>query len=114
MENSNYQPLPQGVRLKKSPISGIGLFTQQMLAADTNLGVSHALIEGHPIGDGLVGDFIVRTPLGGFINHSTEPNCKLQEENGVWTLHTLKRIRAGLELTINYYDYPELTSIPNI
>lgn len=110
----NYQPLPTGVRLKKSRIEGIGLFTQQPYPALTNLGVSHVLLERHPIGDGVVGDFIIRTPLGGFINHSVEPNCEVRFEHNLWTLHTTKKIRAGLELTINYFDCPEITSIPSI
>ena len=48
-----------------SGIEGQGLFTTRQLVAGTELGVSHYRIEGQ----------LIRTPLGGFINHSNTPNC---------------------------------------
>jgi len=47
---------------------------------------------------------LLRTPLGGFINHSDRPNCEIQ---GRMTRHlyTLQDIEAGTELTVKYTMY---------
>ena len=58
-----YHPLPAGLTIADSGISGQGLFTTRNLVAGTELGISHYRIEGE----------LIRTPLGGFINHSETP-----------------------------------------
>ena len=60
-----YQPLPSGIVVADSGIDGQGLFTTRKLVAGAELGVSHYRVEGE----------LIRTPLGGFVNHSDEPNC---------------------------------------
>ena len=64
-----------------------------------------------------ISDTLVRTPLGGFINHSDEPNCekiKLRYTNedkqpvyyfNIWNLITIKDIKEGEELTLKYTFY---------
>tara|TARA_R110000765_G_scaffold347129_1_gene437252 strand:+ start:271 stop:489 length:219 start_codon:yes stop_codon:yes gene_type:complete len=49
----------------------------------------------------------IRTPLGGFINHSELPSCELMEdENGEYKrLKTLRKIEEGEELTLKYSLY---------
>ena len=49
----------------------------------------------------------IRTPLGGFINHSEEPNCYLAlsqdwDDYRVYNLVTLEKIESGEELTLDY------------
>ena len=44
----------------------------------------------------------VRTPLGGFINHSEHPNCYIDTSKGDRTLHTVIPVRKGEELTVYY------------
>jgi SET domain-containing protein len=49
----------------------------------------------------------IRTPLGGFINHSEEPNCYLVlsqdwDDYRVYNLMTLCEIQEGDEITLNY------------
>ena len=94
-----YNPLPEGLRIQKSEIQGFGLFTLLFLKKDTNLGISHVKIK----------DELIRTPLGGFINHSDDPNCekvKLQTENYIkYNLITIKNIKAWEELTVKYTFY---------
>ena len=61
------------------------------------------------------GETILRTPLGGFINHSNTPNVvkvELRTGNGdpscltkKWSLVSLKDIKKGEELTIRYTFY---------
>ena len=96
---SNYKPLPEGLRIEKSKIEGYGLVTLSFIKEGTKLGVSHIKIK----------DEIIRTPLGGFINHSDEPNCekvKLQADNYTkYNLVTIKDIEGGEELTVKYTFY---------
>jgi hypothetical protein len=60
-----YKPLPESLTIKQSDINGLGLFTKEDIDQGTNLGMSHLEL----------GQKIIRTPLGGFINHSNTPNC---------------------------------------
>ena len=94
-----YKPLPEGLRIEKSKIQGFGLFTLFFLKAGTNLGTSHIKIK----------DELIRTPLGGFVNHSDDPNCvktKLHTDNYIkYNLVTIKDIAGGDELTVKYTFY---------
>ena len=103
-----YQPLPPSLTIQTSKVDGLGLFTKEKLSADTNLGMSH--IE--------LGKLTLRTPLGGFINHSDDPNCvKIESvtrervnplydhDFTKWDLVTIKDIDAGEELTVRYTFY---------
>ena len=98
-----YKPLPESVTIKQSGISGLGLFADQDIKQATNLGVTHIKLD----------DKIIRTPLGGFINHSNEPNCAKVELHGnghepftkKWNLVTLKDIKKGEEITLRYTFY---------
>ena len=100
-----YKPLPESVTIKQSGINGLGLFAEQQIMQGTNLGISHIKMD----------DTIIRTPLGGFINHSNTPNCAKVElrANGYqgetfkkkWNLVTLQDIKKGEELTLRYTFY---------
>lgn len=61
-----YRALPDGLYISTSPVAGQGVFTNKSLPVGTELGMSHIIIA----------DEIIRTPLGGFINHSDTPNCE--------------------------------------
>jgi hypothetical protein len=94
-----YKPLPEGLRIAKSKIQGFGLFTLLFLKQGINLGTSHIKIK----------DELIRTPLGGFVNHSDDPNCvktKLHTDNYIkYNLVTIKDITGGEELTVKYTFY---------
>ena len=94
-----YKPLSKGLRIEKSKIQGFGLFTLFFLKEGTNLGTSHIKIK----------DELIRTPLGGFVNHSDDPNCiktKLHTDNYIkYNLVTIKDIAGGDELTVKYTFY---------
>jgi len=98
-----YKPLPESVTIKQSGVHGLGLFAEQEINQGTNLGTSHIKVD----------DKIIRTPLGGFINHANEPNCTKVElhANGnesyrkKWNLVTLQDIKKGEELTLRYTFY---------
>ena len=92
-----YRPLPDYLTIMPSKIEGLGLFTLKNIPSMTYLGLTHVLWYGEP-------NNLLRTPLGGFINHKDKPNCELK---GRVTKHlyTLKDIEAGSELTVKYTLY---------
>ena len=98
-----YKPLPDNLQISCSPIEGMGIFAKEKIARGTNLGMSHLKL----------GSRIIRTPLGGFLNHSEEPNCEKAKlrfsEDGChytfWNLIVLKDIKEGEELTVKYEWY---------
>ena len=101
-----YRPLPEALTIKQSGINGLGLFAKEGIAQGKNFGMSHIKLNGN----------MVRTPLGGFINHSNTPNTVKAEllmtyENGTkvnykkWNLVTLRDIKKGEEVTVRYTFY---------
>ena len=97
-----YRPLPDSLTVKQSKVNGLGLFAKEFIKQGTNLGTSHVKVNGT----------IIRTPLGGFINHSNDPNCvkvELQNDETLktkkWTLVTLRDIKEGEEITLRYTFY---------
>lgn len=91
--NYNYRPLPIGTTIKKSKIEGLGLFTLMNLEKGQDLGVSHVHFKKE----------LIRTPLGGFINHSLEPNCKIEKVGEYSHMIALNEIKANTELTCDYF-----------
>ena len=103
-----YKPLPTQLRLGFSDIHDIGVFAKEGIAQATNLGMTHIK----------VADNIIRTPLGGFLNHSEDANCvkaelRMFNEDSPshplnykkWNLITLRNIKEGEELTLRYTFY---------
>jgi len=95
-----YKPLPDSLTIQQSKVNGLGLFAKEGIAQGTNLGTSHLKI----------GENIIRTPLGGFINHANEANCvkvELRDEayTKKWSLVALRDIKKGEELTLRYTFY---------
>ena len=91
----SYRPLPDSLTIKPSSIDGLGLFATQTIPKNTDLGMIHFSY----------GELIIRTPLGGFINHSINPNCKKLDLEDEWHLKTIKEIKKGQELTLKYTLY---------
>lgn len=96
----NYKPLPKEVIIQSSPIEGMGLFALEDLEEGHRLGLSHVEL---PKGE------LIRTPLGGFYNHSSEPNCKkiltYKGSSKYYYLHIIRTVKAGDELTVKYTFY---------
>ena len=63
-----YKPLPKQLTIKNSPIEGLGIFTTEAIKKNSFLGITH-------IRDEQFENKYIRTPLGGFYNHSNEPNA---------------------------------------
>ena len=61
-----YRPLPIGLTIKNSPIEGLGLFATKDIKKNTFIGVTH-------VRDEQFENKYIRTPIGGFYNHSNNP-----------------------------------------
>ena len=99
-EKNMYKPLPESLPIKTSKVNGLGLFAQEGIAQGTNLGISHIKLD----------EEILRTPLGGFINHANEANAvkvELRDERYTkkWSLVALRDIKKGEEVTLRYTFY---------
>ena len=93
-----YKPLPEYLTIKNSEIEGLGLFATQNTDSNFRVGITH--IEDVRFENGYI-----RTPLGGFFNHSETPNCKVVYEGEYIFLETIKEVKSGDEITVTYTFY---------
>ena len=93
-----YRPLPTYLTIKSSSVEGLGLFAVESIKKSTNIGISH-------VGDRHFQNGYIRTPLGGFINHSSTPNCRKSLEGRLLYIITITDIKEGEELTLKYSLY---------
>ena len=61
-----YRPLPDGLTIKNSPIEGLGLFATKDIKKNSFIGITH-------VRDEQFENKYIRTPIGGFYNHSNDP-----------------------------------------
>tara|TARA_B110001454_G_scaffold213277_1_gene231191 strand:+ start:341 stop:637 length:297 start_codon:yes stop_codon:yes gene_type:complete len=94
-----YNPLPDYITIKESSINGLGLFATEDISANILIGKIHVPSEKEENG-------YFRTPLGGFGNHSDDPNCsKILMEDGSWWISANQDIMAGEEICWSYSLY---------
>ena len=90
-----YKPLPDNLKIACSKIHGHGIFATENISQGDMVGRSHV--------EGL--DEIIRTPLGGYINHLDEPNCIRERVGSEHFLVAKRLIKKGEELTVKYQWY---------
>ena len=90
----SYKPLPDNLELKSSSIHGYGVFAVEPISQGDYLGMSH-----------INAPELIRTPLGGYINHSMNPNCIRVPEGNRWFLQAIADISIGEEITLMYKGY---------
>ena len=93
-----YTPLPTYLAIGPSNIHGAGIIAKEDIPSDIIIGISH-------IYDPDFENDYIRTPLGGFINHSDNPNCKFVTDDEYKKLKTIKHINSQDELTCKYKWY---------
>jgi SET domain-containing protein len=94
---AKYRPLPDSLTIMPSKIDGLGIFAKKKIKKGTNLGIVHIYCDCNAQ--------IIRTPLGGFINHSNIPNCQLVRFDGYNYLWVNEDIEPLTELTLKYTMY---------
>ena len=62
-----YKPLPKQLTVKKSHVEGLGLFAVADINKNSFIGITH-------VRDEQFENKYIRTPIGGFYNHSNNPN----------------------------------------
>ena len=62
-----YRRLPKSLTIKDSKIDGLGLFSKTKIQKNSFIGITHVKHNDFQ-------DMYIRTPLGGFYNHSKNPN----------------------------------------
>ena len=114
-----YKALHDDITIKNSTIHGLGVFAIKDIPKDIVLGISHVKDKDNT---GRYHRGYIRTPLGGFINHSTQPNCikvtpRLKLSPKYWpilkegeealsiAIRTNKDVKEGEELTVFYTLY---------
>ncbi|PHQ84126.1 MAG: hypothetical protein COB65_06300 [Thalassobium sp.] len=100
-----YSPLPPFLIINQSYIHGNGLFSTTVIFPSVDLGITH-------IHNKQFTDEWIRTPLGGFYNHSETPNCcliddTLEDSTPIKRLVTLQHISPNEELTCTYSLYDQ-------
>jgi SET domain-containing protein len=95
MTDLTYLPLPSSVTIDRSDIHGLGLWAVEEIKEGTEIGMSHFYW----------GDTLQRTPLGGFYNHSDDPNIVKVQRDSRMFICALREIRPGEELTCSYTLY---------
>jgi len=93
-----YNPLPEYLAIGPSQIHGAGILAIEDIPGEVVIGITHVY-------DPNFQHNYIRTPLGGFINHSENPNCELIDSGIYKELRTTKDIKIGEELTLKYSLY---------
>ena len=89
-----YRPLPVNLTIKESKIDGLGLFSKTKIEKNSFIGITHVKNIDFQ-------DNYLRTPLGGFYNHSKNPNAiKLSSD-------TLPKYDFGQNIEKNIKETPE-------
>ena len=94
----SYKPLPESLTIKDSIVHGLGLFAKQEIVKGISLGTTHVYNENFD-------NNYIRTPLGGFINHSDNANAQLIKLNDTLMLATTRFIKKGEEIFTTYKLY---------
>tara|TARA_B100000579_G_scaffold366968_1_gene327093 strand:- start:518 stop:844 length:327 start_codon:yes stop_codon:yes gene_type:complete len=90
-----FEPLPSSLTINSSSIHGLGLFAITEIPSQSELGISH-------VRDDRFSHGYIRTPLGGFFNHSKKPNCEAIYDGDFIKIKTLTDINCGDEITVDY------------
>jgi SET domain-containing protein len=92
-----YKPLPDSLTIKPSTISGLGVFACKAIPKDEDLGITHIFKLEFAY---YFPQSVMRTPLGGFLNHSETPNCMIEKEYGIYLPYKIYLVIQNSRLNI--------------
>lgn len=96
---NGHSPLPENIYLGESKIHGMGLFAKVPISKDFDFGITH-------VADDRFSNGYIRTPFGGFINHSFTPNCMVYEDGDTLKIKTIIDIEKDLgQCLARNYNY---------
>lgn len=98
-----YKPLPEKVDISLSAVEGKGIIAKEYIAKGSMIGITH--VKAEPAVAYLFKNGLIRTPLGGYLNHSDNPNCLIQTAETLWYLFAAEDIAIGHELFVDYRLY---------
>ena len=109
----NYKPLPDGLYIGMSSIEVQGVYTSRALFKCCQLGESHYRVATNDVPSKHTEEnksILIRTPFGGFINHSDKPNCHrshIRVKPGLdkWIIPVVEDVNPVDELTLKYTMY---------
>jgi len=81
-----FDPMPDRIELRKSPIHVYGLSTNKIIESSHDLGIANLSEQRFP-------DYYILTSLGSFANHSITPNIKMIKKRHV-LLRKSKRTKS--------------------
>lgn len=93
----DYRPLPECLTVGKSDLHGLGIIAVDHIPEEVVLGITHVYDT-----DPTFMCNLIRTPLGGFLNHSDNANCSMYLYGRFYYLKADRDIKPGEELTVNY------------
>lgn len=106
----SYRPLPEELTIKESAIDGLGVFAAKDINTRNDFAIVNTHFEFYIDKDK---SRLLRLPVGGFINHSSNPNVTLKitdksyndNKYNNWKYYgifPIKDIKAGEEITLDY------------
>ena len=103
-----YKPLPNYITIKNSSIHGIGIFAAIHISKNTIIGLTHVF-------NSEFDNNYIRTPIGGFYNHSNNPNCRSFSSNSLLYNYEGKIVNPNnLEQFNNCSNFRYLIAIDDI
>jgi hypothetical protein len=90
-----YRPLTDNLTIKESKINGLGLFATKDIPINYNFGITHHWLD----------EECIRTPLGGFVNHSENPNAFIVDDGEIRTMYSVRAIKKDEEILVYYKLY---------
>ena len=85
------------VKIQNSNIHGIGVFTNNKINKNIKIGIGIEYYYFIPH---------ITKNLGSLINHSYNPNCRLEFIDNKYYIVTNKNLNKNIEITLNYNNTP--------
>ena len=105
-KDHHYRPLPPCLEVRKSSSDGHGLYAIENIPAGSHLGITELDLTEQQ--KKLVQLDCLRTPLGGFVNHSENPNAVIVREPAFFgplsVMWSVKPIKIKEQVTVFYID----------